>query len=174
MKRRAWVGVGSNLMPERNVPAGLEGLASEVGPLAVSPVYRCPPVGFEGEDFLNLVVAFDTELGPSELHALLHRIEIDRGRSRQAARFSPRVLDLDLLLLGDLVFRDENLVLPREEILGYAFVLRPLAELAPNLIHPVLGVAMETLWQSRAEEMRDQALRRVELPLPAGILLQAD
>lgn len=145
---RVFLSVGSNVERETNVPGGLRALRRRFGPLAVSTVYQCPAVGFEGEDFYNLAVAFDSEEPIDDVHRALHRIEDRFGRDREQPKFSPRTLDIDLLLYGDRVFRDGRLVLPRPEIERVAFVLAPLAELAPRLVHPVTGESLQAMWAS--------------------------
>ena len=102
-------------------------------------------MGFEGDDFLNLVFGFRTAESPEAVVAELERLHRLAGRVRGSERFAPRTLDLDLLLYGDAILAGEIRV-PREDILKYAFVLGPLAELAPDLKHPVTGQTMAELW----------------------------
>lgn len=141
-----FVGVGSNVDREHNIDAGLAALREAFGELRVSSVIDNPAVGFAGDDFLNLVVAFDTALDPHAVAETLNAIEESFGRvkSKDAGVVS-RTLDLDLLLYGDLV--SDDLRVPRAEILEYAFVLGPLAELAPDRIHPVVGRCYADLWR---------------------------
>jgi 2-amino-4-hydroxy-6-hydroxymethyldihydropteridine diphosphokinase len=115
--------------------------------LQVSAVYENKAVGFAGDNFYNLVVGFDSEREVTELGPIFRDIESDHGRVRGGERFSSRTLDVDLLLYDDLVLKEQGLDVPRDEITRYAFVLRPLAELVPNLIHPELNKTMLTLWQ---------------------------
>jgi len=143
---RVYVSIGSNVDREHNIPGGLQALYRRFGPLAVSTVYECPAVGFEGEDFYNLVVGFDSEEPIADVHAALHEIEDRYGRDRSKPKFSPRTLDLDLLLYGDRIWREGRLVLPRPEIDRVAFVLGPLAELAGDRLHPVHDVPFTALW----------------------------
>jgi len=141
-----FVGAGSNIEPGRHLAAGLAALAEHYGILRLSPVYRNSPVGFDGEDFLNMVVAFETPDTVAQVAATLAAIEAANGRSRGEAKFSPRTLDLDLLLYDDLVTDDGEVQLPRDEITRYPFVLKPLADLAGERLHPVLGRSYAELW----------------------------
>ena len=141
---RAYVGAGSNIEPQRNLRAALDAVEKVFGELEVSSVYRTRAVGFEGDDFLNLVLSFETNLPPADVIAELDRVESEAGRQREGEKFGPRTLDLDLLLYGDRV--EEALKLPRADIVEYAFVLGPLAEMAPDLRHPATGVTMQALW----------------------------
>lgn len=141
-----FVAAGSNITPRRHLAAGLRALAGRFGVLRLSPVYRNSPVGFDGEDFLNMVVGFETGAPVTEVAAALAAIEAANGRTRAEEKFAPRTLDLDLLLYGDLVTRAGGLELPRDEITRYAFVLKPLADLAGERPHPVLGRSYAALW----------------------------
>jgi len=143
---RVYVSIGSNIDRRRNVAAAISALAREFGELQQSRTYETEAVGFEGDPFYNLVVGFESELGPQQIAQILRRIEDDRGRQRSSGKFSARTLDLDLLLYDDLVLDEQGLKLPRPEILDYAFVLRPLAEIAGELRHPVTGFSFATLW----------------------------
>lgn len=150
-----FVGVGSNVGRERHIRRGLSALRQSFGELRVSPVYESAAVGFRGSPFYNLVVSFDSKLPPIELVSTLHRIEQACGRRPDAPKFAPRPLDLDLLLYGDLVIDAGRLRLPRPDILQYGFALRPLADLAPELRHPVLGRRYAELWAEFDGEGRD-------------------
>lgn len=139
-----FVGIGSNVEPEKHLAQAIGLLRARFGGLRLSPVYRNRAVGFEGDDFLNAVTVFDTALGVAALNESLDAIEVQCGRERGAARFAPRTLDLDLLLYGDVV--DEARRLPRREILEYAFVLKPLMDLAADRHHPVTGKTYAEHW----------------------------
>jgi 2-amino-4-hydroxy-6-hydroxymethyldihydropteridine diphosphokinase len=143
-----FVAAGSNVEPRRHLAAGLVALAERFGILRLSPVYRNPPVGFEGEDFLNMVVAFETGEEVAEVAATLAAIEAANGRGPADSGCAPRTLDLDLLLYGELVCSDGAVRLPRAGITRYAFVLKPLADLAGERPHPVLGRSFGELWQA--------------------------
>lgn len=143
---QVYVSLGSNVDRETHVREGLSALHARFGALEVSTVYECPAVGFEGEAFYNLVVAFDSAEPIAEVHAALHEIEGRFGRDRSQPRYSPRTLDLDLLLYGERIVREGRLVLPRPEIDRVAFVLGPLAELAGDRLHPIHRQPYTALW----------------------------
>ncbi|MGB5727240.1 MAG: 2-amino-4-hydroxy-6-hydroxymethyldihydropteridine diphosphokinase [Thiogranum sp.] len=143
---RVYVSVGTNIDRERNVASGLAALAREYDGLQQSRLFETQAVGFSGDLFYNLVVAFETGQSPQQVSAVLTRIEDAHGRDRRGGKFSNRSLDLDLLLYDDLVVDETGLVLPRPEILDYAFVLRPLAEIAGDRKHPVTGVSFAAMW----------------------------
>ena len=143
---RVFVGIGSNIEREANVRAGVTELRACFGELQLSSVYESEAVGFDGEPFYNLVAAFDTEMSVDKVMATLADIENRHGRVRNGERFSGRTLDIDLLLYGDLVTRAEAYHVPRDEIPRYAFVLQPLAELAPQLRHPQTGETYASMW----------------------------
>ena len=143
---RVYVSAGSNIEPERHLRAALSEMEEHFGQLSLSSVYRTTAVGFTGDDFLNLVVSFMTSMPVGAVVSELDRIEELAGRRRDARRFTSRTLDLDLLMYADRVVDEPDLKLPRADIMKYAFVLGPLAELAPDLLHPIEGVSMRDLW----------------------------
>lgn len=160
-----YVSIGSNIRPEQNVRAAVRALRERFGGLAVSPVYRSASVGFDGSDFLNLVVGFRTELEPLALAEELRALESAQGRVRGGEKFSARTLDLDILTYDDRVLQQGRLVLPRDEITRYAFVLRPLADLAGERLHPELGVTYAALWASFDDTQ--QSMEPVEMDFDA-------
>ena len=103
-----------------------------------SSIYRTPAEGFVGEDFFNSVCKFETDKDPYEIRSILKQIEKNMGRTKEQKGMSSRVIDLDLILYGDLIINDQELELPSLDIEKYKFVLEPLSEIAPTLIHPVL------------------------------------
>ena len=141
-----FIGVGSNIDRENNIRSGLAAMATEFGELELSPVYCSEAVGFRGDSFLNLVARFTTELSVAVLSQRLRAIEKQHGRRDDVSKFSSRTLDLDILLYGDANGAIDGVVLPREEVVYNAFVLRPLADLAPDLKHPRLGKTFAVLW----------------------------
>ncbi len=159
---RAFVSIGSNVAPERHVPAALEEMRARFGPLERSRVYRSSAVGFQGADFLNLVAAFDSREPPGDIVTALHHLEARHGRRREGPRFSDRTLDLDLILYGDRVSTDPPL--PRPEVTEQAFVLGPLCDLAADLRDPVSGRPYRELWA----EMPAGAETLTPVALPPG------
>ena len=142
-----YLGLGSNIDAGKNLRTAVDALRHRYGELTVSPVYRSAPVGFEGPDFLNLVVALATDATPLEVLDEIERIHAMAGRQRGPDRYSSRPLDIDLLLHGDTVDPSPPLRLPRRDILDYGFVLRPLADIAPDLVHPVTGRTIGEHWR---------------------------
>lgn len=142
-----YLSIGSNIEREKHLRAGIAALKKQFGTLTLSSVYESDAVGFDGQPFLNLVAAFETEYPPEQVDALLDVIEKNNGRTREQKKFNPRTLDLDLILYGDYISQDPTLEIPRDEITQYAFVLEPLAEIAGELLHPVLKTSYEQLWQ---------------------------
>jgi len=142
-----YLSIGSNIEREKHLRAGISALKKQFGTLILSSVYESDAVGFDGQPFLNLVAAFETEHPPEQVDALLDVIEKNNGRTREQKKFNPRTLDLDLILYGDYISQDPTLEIPRDEITQYAFVLEPLAEIAGELLHPVLKTSYEQLWQ---------------------------
>jgi 2-amino-4-hydroxy-6-hydroxymethyldihydropteridine diphosphokinase len=145
---RVFVGIGSNIDREASVRGGVEALRRHYGDVQLSSVYESEAVGFEGDPFYNLVAAFDTEEEVETVVANLGEIETQHGRIRHGERFVSRTLDLDLLLYGDAVLRNDKYHVPRDEIEHYAFVLWPLAEIAPDRRHPQTGKTFAEMWES--------------------------
>lgn len=144
---RGYISIGSNIDKDKNIPASLRALEQFFGNLTVSSIYESEPVGFTGDAFYNLVVGFDSDLEVKTVAKQLRQIELDNGRTRNCKKFSARTLDLDLILYGNLVINDGRLQIPRDEIEYYAFVLEPLAEIAPTLKHPISHISYAELWE---------------------------
>lgn len=156
----AYLGLGSNIDAPANISLGIAALRQAFGEIELSPTYRAPAVGFKGNDFINLVVRIDTTLGPLSLKRLLHAIEDRHGRRRNVPKFSDRTLDIDILLYDDLYLLSPELEIPRDEILSSAHVLKPLADLAPDLLHPVRRQTMRELWMAFPQQ--DQGLTLID------------
>ncbi len=148
---QAYLSIGSNVDREHNVRRGVALLRERLPELSLSSVYESEPVGFDGEPFFNLAAGFECGgIGVDQVLRILNDVETACGRERSADRFGPRTLDVDLLVYGDLVCDGDPCVLPRPEITEQAFVLRPLAEIAPHERHPVEGKTYITLWRECA------------------------
>jgi 2-amino-4-hydroxy-6-hydroxymethyldihydropteridine diphosphokinase len=142
-----YVSIGSNIERELNIRAGVAELKAHFGALTLSRVYEAAAVGFDGEPFYNLIAAFETQLSPKDVDLILDEIEKNNGRTPEQKKFNSRTLDLDLTLYGDYISKDSTLEIPRSEILCYAFVLEPLAEIAGELLHPISQISYAQLWQ---------------------------
>ncbi|KAF1716771.1 2-amino-4-hydroxy-6-hydroxymethyldihydropteridine diphosphokinase [Pseudoxanthomonas yeongjuensis] len=148
---KAYLSLGSNVLPERNLASALRALRERFGALLVSPVYRTKAIGFDGPDFLNAAAVLDSDLGVRELNDWLHALEDAHGRDRSGPRFGDRPLDIDIVFYDDLVMQGPgSLRLPRPE-LQHAFVLRPLADIAPDFVDPVSGRTLADLWAQSPE-----------------------
>lgn len=167
MKIQVFVGLGSNLgLRESYIEKAIDALASipSVALIQVASVYETEPVGVEDQPpFLNTVIELQTEEHPKRLLHILKQIEGDLGRhgdGQVALRWGPREIDLDLLLYGDKVISDAELQIPHSEMHKRRFVLEPLAEIAGQVLHPVLGKSIAELLQDLPDE------KGVELFLP--------
>lgn len=143
-----YLGLGSNIEPQKNFRHGIRELSRRYGVLDLSPAYKSAALGFEAQDFLNVVVALDTVTSPTEIHEQIEIIHDLSGRDRNCQAFTSRPLDIDLLLYDDMVRQFPRFRLPRADVLEYSFVLRPLSELAPTLRHPETGKTMLEHWQA--------------------------
>ena len=160
------VAAGSNVEPLVNLRRVLDLLAAHYPGLRASAAYRNRAGGFEGEDFVNLVIGFDTAEDVRAVMEQLHAAEAACGRERQAAKWAPRSMDLDVLLYGDRICDEPGLVLPRPDLVRRAYMLGPAAEVAPDTQHPTLGVTLAELWRNFAQQ--DHPLERVDLGWPGG------
>lgn len=161
---RVYLSLGSNLQPQRHLHAALDELRERFGTLTVSPAYRSAAIGFAGADFINLAVGLDTELEPMALNDWLHALEDRHGRRRDVPRFSDRTLDVDIVLYDDRVLRGPgHLDIPRKE-LRHAFVLKPIADIAPQLLHPVSGLSMAALWAAFPAASEPLSVEPLTLP----------
>ncbi|MCK5720802.1 MAG: 2-amino-4-hydroxy-6-hydroxymethyldihydropteridine diphosphokinase [Thiomargarita sp.] len=157
-----YISIGSNIEPKRYINAGLIELEQNFGQLISSSVYESKAIGFAGDNFYNLVAGFTTHYDLIKIFHLLHLIENNNDRKRTANPFSPRTLDLDILLYDDIIYKEDKITVPGDEILQYAFVLQPLSEIAPDLKHPILQKTYTELWHS-FEQKNQQTLKKVNL-----------
>ncbi|MCQ4167619.1 2-amino-4-hydroxy-6-hydroxymethyldihydropteridine diphosphokinase [Tahibacter harae] len=149
--QKAYLSLGSNQEPRRHLALALQELRERFGDLVASAAYRFPAVGFDGPDFVNLAAVIGTDLPPQQLNDWLHALEDRHGRRRDVPRFSDRTLDVDIVLYGDAVLSGRgNLQLPRDE-LRHAFVLLPLAQIAPEVQVPGRGLSLGQLWREHPD-----------------------
>lgn len=142
-----YIAAGSNVEPERNLAKAAAELARQFPDVRFSSWYRNAAVGFAGADFINGVAGFSTSLAVGELIERLHAIEALCDRPREAPRWAPRTMDLDILLYDDLRCEQPGLTLPRPDLLKRAYMLGPLAELAPEVVHPDTGLTIAEHWR---------------------------
>ncbi len=132
-----FVSIGSNIEPSLHVPQSIKLLEAHFGELQQSNCYESKAVGFDGDNFVNLVVKFKTDKSVADVNKVLHQIEDQEGRIRNNGKaWDSRTMDLDILLYGDECGFVDSTELPRPEVLDQAHVLMPLVELAPNKVHP--------------------------------------
>ena len=142
----ALLSLGSNVDPLRHLQLAADALRARFGEVRLSTIHRYPAVGFAGGDFLNAAAVIDSELDPQALNDWLHALEDAHGRDRSGPRFGDRTLDIDIVYYDDRVMEGGgNLQLPRPEI-RHAFVLKPLAEIAPDFIDPLRRESLLALW----------------------------
>ncbi len=162
-RSRAYLSLGSNLEPEANLAAAIAALRARFGDVVVSPVYRSPADGFRGPDFLNAIVGVDSDIHPFALDEWLHALEEAHGRDARDADYSNRPLDIDIIYFGELVLDGPgDFQLPRPE-LHHAFVLKPLADIAPDFVDPIRKQTLAQLWA--AHPRRDDPPARVDVVL---------
>ena len=148
---KAYLSLGSNLDPETHLRRAIAELRARFGAVVVSPVYRTAAIGFDGPDFLNAAASIDSDLDVLALDAWLHALEAAHGRRRDGPRFSSRTLDIDIVFFDDLVMTGPgHLQIPRPE-LKYAFVLKPLVDIAPDFRDPLSGKTLAELWAQHTE-----------------------
>ncbi|WP_394494065.1 2-amino-4-hydroxy-6-hydroxymethyldihydropteridine diphosphokinase [Shewanella sp. ENK2] len=161
---RIYISLGTNIDPVEHMQSGLIDLYEQFGQLTLSRMFESEAVGFNGTNFLNMVAAADTEMSIADVVATFKRIEKQNGRIRGEKKFSPRSLDIDLLLYDNEVCQFP-IELPRGEILYNAFVLWPLAEVAPSLQHPKNTKTYQSLWEEY--DKTSQNIWPVEFDFPA-------
>ena len=141
---QVFISIGSNIDPLKNIDK-VKILLNDLFECTFSGLYETVAEGFEGDDFVNCVVGFKTDITPTKLNENLKDIEKNMGRTDRQKGMSNRIIDLDLILYGDLVLNDKNLSLPSDDIDKYSFVLEPLAEIAGDIRHPVSKQSFKSL-----------------------------
>ncbi len=166
MTASVYISLGSNVDPGVNIRKAVTAMREAFGELRLSPVYQSAAVGFDGDDFLNLVAAFETLKPVQQIIVDIRQLEDELGRDRSQPRYSARPIDLDILLYDFLVLNQPGIRIPRQEIFYSAHVLKPLQDLIADTLHPVIGKNYGKLWQ----DMVDKApgLEVVKLDLLPG------
>ena len=155
---KVYLSLGSNINAEENIRSAINALKESYGDLDISKIYESESVGFEGDNFLNLVVAINYAGEVAGLVQELKTMEDELGRIRGGEKFSSRSIDIDIVLFGSLCGEFSGVTLPRKEINYNAYVLLPLKEMAPDLLDPSTGLSMEGLWDKYLPEMSKQKL----------------
>ena len=146
---KIYLSLGSNIKPEENLKNAKELLREKYQPKKESKIYKTKSVGFISEDFLNQVVCLVTEDSSDRVVATLKDIEKKIGRQDRAEKFSDREIDIDLLLYGNYVGQVLGKDIPHKDIDLYRFVLEPLAEIAPDLVHPKYQEKISVIWKKK-------------------------
>ena len=159
------INIGSNQNREANIASAIDYLRLNFTIVKISDIFESPAEGFEGDNFYNMGVNATTKLSVEDVNAVLKNIEKTFGRDRTQPKFSSRLIDLDLVIYDDLI--DLNANLPRDDILKYAFVLAPLAQLSGDEIHPLTKQTYQQLWRSFQTDNRFELLQyNIEEILP--------
>jgi len=145
MLHKIFVGIGSNIDREKNIKSCIEILKDLYDNILISPVYETEAMGFNGPNFYNFVLSFETEENVYDLKNGLNQIENNHGRHFNETKFSSRTLDIDILYYDDLILSDDKVQIPRKEICEYDFVLKPLVDLVPDFIHPIRKISHQEI-----------------------------
>ena len=142
---KAYLSLGSNQEPEKHLATAVQALRDTFGEIVLSDWVQTKAVGFDGPDFINGAAIIETEWDVYRLDKWLHELEDAQGRKRDLPRFSNRTLDIDIIFFDDLILKGPgNLQIPRPE-LKHAFVLGPLAQIAPDFVDPLSGFTLQQL-----------------------------
>lgn len=162
--KTVYIGIGSNLGdPYKNCMKAIEEIKKDPfsGIKALSPFYRTQPVGIDGQGwFINAVLCINTGLSATEIIDMLLDAENKMGRVRTGVRWESRLIDLDVLLIGNEIINDKNLIVPHPRMHLRRFVMAPMVDIAPDLIHPVLGKSMREILN--AIPVTDQEIKLME------------
>jgi 2-amino-4-hydroxy-6-hydroxymethyldihydropteridine diphosphokinase len=160
---QAFVSVGSNLGDKiENCSKGIDALLADGRSILMksSPFYRTSPVDYEEQDwFINLVIKIKTDLEPVDLLDKMNDIEKTAGRKASTVRFGPRVLDLDIIFFGDRIIQTAKLEVPHPRMHKRRFVLEPICDIEPSMVHPLLGKDMRSL----LDGLKDREQQVVEI-----------
>jgi 2-amino-4-hydroxy-6-hydroxymethyldihydropteridine diphosphokinase len=161
---RVFVAAGSNVEPEAHLARACAEIADSWRDSTFSRAYRNKAVGFDGPDFINLVVGFSTAQPLAMVIARLRAIETRCGRPRYAPKWASRSMDLDVLLFGDVVEQTDEYTLPRPDLLKRPYMLGPMAEIAPDVVHPTERRKIGDLWEHFARDGHEMTAVHIDLP----------
>lgn len=161
--RTIYLSLGSNIDKEKQILFAIDKLKQHFTSIVTSPIYETEAVGFEGENFYNLVVSFKSTLSHKQIETILKQIERDSGRVKKLEKFSARTLDIDILLIGDEILLAQGINIPRDEIIKYSFVLKPLKDIAKNLIHPLTQKTILSHWHDLKKQKKTTKLVKIEI-----------
>jgi len=164
--QRVFVAAGSNLEPEKHLVRACADIKHSWHDAVFSRAYRNVAVGFDGPDFINLVLGFTTPQPLDAVIARLRAIETQCGRPRFAPKWASRTMDLDVLLFGDRVEKTTEYTLPRPDLLKRPYMLGPMAEIAPEVMHPTANKTIGKLWEEFDGD--GHAMTAVELEMVPG------
>tara|TARA_B100001029_G_scaffold70599_1_gene57443 strand:- start:2181 stop:2630 length:450 start_codon:yes stop_codon:yes gene_type:complete len=146
---KIFLSLGSNINPKQNISEAKKLLSNSFVLKKESAIYITSSEGFEGKDFLNQVILFETKHNPKDVIKEIKAIEKTIGRIERKEKFSDREIDIDLIMYDQLIEEVLGKKIPHDDIEKYNFVLEPLAEIAPDLIHPVLNISISDLWNEK-------------------------
>lgn len=145
---QAYISIGSNIEAKKNI-AKVKKKLNQLFICTFSDNFYTEAEGFEGQDFINLVAGFETSLDAVKLTQTLKNLEKKIGRESNQKGMHDRVIDLDLILLGDLIAQDQGINLPSNDIENYLFVLEPLAQIAKEHLHPVFNISFAEMLKDK-------------------------
>ena len=161
---KVFVAAGSNVEPEKNLASACAQIARNWPDAFFSRAYRNAAVGFDGPDFINLVLGFTTAQPLDAVIVQLRDIETKCGRPRLAPKWASRSLDLDVLLFGDRIKKTAEYTLPRPDLLKRPYMLGPMAEIAPDVVHPTAGKTIGVLWKEFDRDGHEMSPVMIDLP----------
>jgi 2-amino-4-hydroxy-6-hydroxymethyldihydropteridine diphosphokinase len=165
---RVYVAAGSNVEPEKNLARACREIAERWDGAVFSRAFRNTAVGFDGPDFINMVVGFRSAETIDVVQSKLREIETICGRPRHAPKWASRTMDLDILLFGARIEKTADYTVPRPDLLKRPYMLGPMAELAPHEMHPVAGKTVGQLWAEFDRDGHAMTPVNIMLPGPAG------
>jgi 2-amino-4-hydroxy-6-hydroxymethyldihydropteridine diphosphokinase len=161
---KVYVAAGSNVEPEKNLARACREIAATWPGTVFSHAYRNKAVGFDGPDFLNLVLGFDSGDPIAKVLVRLRAIETLCGRPPNSPKWASRAMDLDVLLFGSLVEKTDDYTVPRPDLLKRPYMLGPMAEIAPSVIHPTANKTIGQLWREFAGDSHAMIPAAIDLP----------